>query len=94
MIPATGLAKITETLRSTNYGSYVIGNGTSLVGTWMQRIGVGWLAWELTGSPFWLGFIAFAELFPAVFVGPVAGAVADRRNRLRLVQFTQVRQRQ
>lgn len=89
MIPATGLAKITETLRSPNYGSYVIGNGTSLVGTWMQRIGVGWLAWELTGSPFWLGLIAFAELFPAVFVGPVAGAVADRRNRLRLVQFTQ-----
>jgi MFS family permease len=84
-----GPAKIAETLRSPNYGSYVVGNGISLVGTWMQRIAVGWLTWELTGSPFWLGIIAFADLFPAVIVGPIGGAVADRHNRLRLVQITQ-----
>lgn len=89
MLPISGLARISDTLRSPNYGSYVIGNGTSLIGTWMQRIAVGWLTWELTGSPFWLGVIAFADLFPAVIVGPLGGAVADRHNRLRLIQITQ-----
>lgn len=88
-MPTTGLAKIVETLRSPNYGSYVVGNGISLVGTWMQRIAIGWLTWELTGSPLWLGIIAFADLFPAVIFGPIGGAVADRHNRLRLVQITQ-----
>ena len=90
MIPATGLAKIAATLRSPNYGSYVFGNGISLIGTWMQRIAVGWLAWELTGSPLWLGIIAFADLFPAVLIGPIGGAFADRRDRLRLVQVSQL----
>lgn len=88
-MPTTGLAKIVDTLRSPNYGSYVVGNGVSLIGTWMQRIGIGWLTWELTASPLWLGIIAFADLFPAVIFGPLGGAVADRHNRLRLVQTTQ-----
>lgn len=87
-LPA-GLSKIVATLRSPNYGSYVIGNGISLIGTWMQRIAVGWLVWSLTGSPFWLGIVAFADLFPAVVLGPFGGAIADRRNRLRLVQVSQ-----
>ena len=89
MFQSAGLAKIAETLRSPNYGSYVIGNGISLVGNWMQRIAVGWLAWELTGSPLWLGIIAFADLFPTVLIGPIGGAIADRHNRLRLMQITQ-----
>lgn len=87
-LPA-GLSKIVATLRSPNYGSYVIGNGISLIGTWMQRVAVGWLVWSLTGSPFWLGLVAFADLFPAVILGPFGGAIADRRNRLRLVQISQ-----
>ncbi len=89
MLPTTGISKIAETLRSPNYGSYVVGNGISLIGTWMQRIAVGWLTWELTGSPIWLGIIAFADLFPAVILGPISGAIADRRDRLRLVQVSQ-----
>lgn len=88
-IPASGPAKIFETLRSPNYGSYVFGNGISLIGTWMQRIAVGWLVWQLTESAFWLGMVAFADLFPAVILGPFGGAVADRQDRLRLVQISQ-----
>lgn len=89
MLSSSGLTKIVDTLRSPNYGSYVVGNGTSLVGTWMQRIAIGWLTWELTGSPFWLGIIAFADLFPAVIIGPFGGAIADRHSKLRLVQISQ-----
>ena len=43
----------------------------------MQRIGVGWLAWELSRSGAVLGLVAFADLFPTVVIGPFGGALAD-----------------
>ena len=46
VISSIGL--IARALRNPNYAVYVAGNSVSLVGTWMQRIGVGWLTWELT----------------------------------------------
>ena len=58
-------------------------------GLWMHRIGVAWLAWELTRSAAWVGLIAFADLAPAVLVSPIAGAVADRVDRVRLTMLSQ-----
>ena len=58
-------------------------------GLWMHRIGVAWLAWELSRSAAWVGLIAFADLAPAVLVSPVAGAVADRVDRVRLTMISQ-----
>ncbi len=57
---------------------------------WMQRIAVMWVAWELTASPFWVGLVAFSDLFPAVLASPVAGALADRVDRMRLASLTQL----
>ena len=65
------------------------GNVASHVGTWVQRVAVGWLAWELTRSGTWLGIIAFADMFPTVLLAPVTGAVADRVERLRAVKTVQ-----
>jgi len=56
----------------------------------MQRIAVSWLAWELTGSAFWVGMVAFCDLAPAVIISPVAGAVADRVDRVKLAMWTQL----
>jgi MFS family permease len=58
-------------------------------GLWMHRIGVAWLAWELTRSAAWVGLIAFADLAPAVVVSPIAGAIADRVDRVRLTMASQ-----
>lgn len=58
-------------------------------GLWMHRIGVAWLAWELSRSAAWVGLIAFADLAPAVIVSPVAGALADRVDRVRLTMISQ-----
>lgn len=58
-------------------------------GLWMHRIGVAWLAWELSHSAAWVGLIAFADLAPAVLVSPVAGAIADRVDRVRLTMASQ-----
>ncbi|MBB42821.1 MAG: hypothetical protein CMM44_03545 [Rhodospirillaceae bacterium] len=65
-----------------NYAWYMGGASVSLFGMWAQRIAVAWLAWELTRSELWLGLIAFADLFPTVIITPIAGAIADRTNRL------------
>ena len=73
-------------LRNANYGIYITGSAISLIGTWMQRIAIGWLTWQLTHSGLWLGIVAFADFFPVLIVGPIAGAAADRWDRLRVVQ--------
>ncbi len=75
--------------RHRNYRLYAGGNALSTIGLWMQRVGVGWLAWELTGSATWLGLIAFADMFPTVILSPLTGTVTDRINRLRLLRVTQ-----
>src|SRR5262245_54914380 len=76
-------------LRNTNFGLYSAGSGISLIGMWMQRIAVGWLTWQLTESGFWLGVVAFADFFPVIVIAPVAGAAADRWDRLRVVKVSQ-----
>ena len=76
-------------LRNANFGLYSAGSAISLVGMWMQRIAIGWLTWQLTESGFWLGVIAFADFFPVILVGPIAGAAADRWDRLRVVKVSQ-----
>ena len=77
-------------LRDRNYRIYAAGNAVSLTGTWMQRIAVGWLAWQLTYSGTWLGLIAFADLFPAVVMSPLSGSLADRYDRRRILWLTQI----
>jgi MFS family permease len=81
---------IPRTLAHPNFGTYVAGSSISLIGTWMQRIGVGWLAWELSHSGAVLGLVAFADLFPTVVIGPFGGALADRVDRLRTIRIAQV----
>jgi len=72
------------------YRLYFTGNAVSLIGTWMQRAGVGVLAWELTHSATFLGLMAVAEFLPSIVLGPFAGAVADRLSRLAIVAAAQV----
>ena len=89
LVRETGLGRIVRTLRNPSYGPYVAGNSLSLVGLWVQRVAIGWLTWELTGSAAWLGIVSLADLAPALLVGPFAGAYADRADRLRIVRIAQ-----
>jgi len=79
-----------ETLKIRDYRRYMTGNALSHVGTWVQRVAVGWLAWELTHSGTWLGIIAFADLAPVVLIGPLGGAVSDRTSPLRIAIICQL----
>ena len=84
-----GARRILRAFKNPNYGRYTAGSSVALVGTWMQHVAVGWLAWQLTESAAWLGTIAFAQLFPTVIVAPLAGALADRVNRLTAIRVGQ-----
>jgi len=64
-----------------NYRLYFVGQGISLIGTWMQRIALSWLIYRLGGSVLLLGVIGFISDLPAFFLSPFAGVFADRWDR-------------
>jgi len=45
---------------------------------WVQRVTLGWLAWERTGSAGFVGLVAGLSLAPTLVVGPLFGVMADR----------------
>ncbi|HEU5324019.1 MAG TPA: MFS transporter, partial [Methylomirabilota bacterium] len=59
------------------------------VARWMDLVTLGWLALQLTGSPFMVGLAAFARSAPIMVVGPFGGIVADRLPRGRILAATQ-----
>ena len=61
-----------------NFVIYLGGSLLSLHGVWVYRVALGWLAWELTHSEFWVGVIAFTQFAPTVVLGPLFGVMADR----------------
>jgi MFS family permease len=77
-------------LRRRNYRLLFIGQSISLTGSWMQQLALSWLVYRLTGSAFYLGLIAFASQLPATLISPLAGVVADRWDRHRIVLGTQL----
>jgi predicted MFS family arabinose efflux permease len=85
-----GLGNVAQAFAHRNYRIYAGGNAVSLIGVWMQRVAVGWLAWTLTHSGTWLGIVSMAEFFPVVFLSPLAGALADRRDRVGIIRVTQI----
>lgn len=68
-------------LGSRNFNIYLAGSTVSLHGLWIYRVALGWFAWQLTGSEFWVGMIAFTQTAPAVIFGPLFGVLADRFSR-------------
>lgn len=76
-------------LRHRNFKLFFGGQIVSLVGTWMQRIAMGWLVYRLTNSPFMLGAVGFCGQIPIFLLAPVAGVFADRWDRRRVLIVTQ-----
>lgn len=75
--------------RHPNYRLYFSGQIVSLVGTWMQIVAQGWLVYQLTNSPLYLGLVSFASSVPVVFLSLGAGAIIDRLPRRRVLVMTQ-----
>ncbi len=76
-------------LKYPNYRLWFVGQLASLVGTWTQTAAQGYLIYELTKSPAYLGYASFANGAPTWFFTLYAGAIADRMSRRTLMVITQ-----
>ncbi|HPS38294.1 MAG TPA: MFS transporter [Candidatus Cloacimonadota bacterium] len=87
-MPAS-LKNMFRALTVRNYRLYFMGQGVSVIGTWIQRTTMGWFVYRLTGSVFMLGLVSFLSMIPSVFISPFAGTWADKWNRHKLIIGTQ-----
>lgn len=83
------LQLLLRALRSRNYRLFFTGQSISLVGTWMQQVAMSWLVYRMTGSAFLLGVVGFVGQIPTFLLAPVAGVLADRWDKRRLLIATQ-----
>jgi MFS family permease len=83
------LSAVAGVFAQRNARIFYAGSVTCWTGSWMQRVATDWLAWELTHSALWVSIIAFCNLAPSVVISPLAGAVADRIDRVRLTMASQ-----
>jgi len=72
-----------------NFRLYFAGQGVSVLGSWIQQVALSWLIYRLTGSVALLGVTTFSSLLPILFIGPLAGAWIDRRDKRRLLILVQ-----
>lgn len=72
-----------------NYRLWFFGQMISLFGTWMQSTAQGYLVFELTRSPAYLGYVGFAAGLPSWLFMLYAGVIADRMPRRKLLIITQ-----
>lgn len=82
--------KFLKALNHRNYRLFAFGQIISLIGSWMQRVALGWLVYRLTNSDVILGTVNFVSQLPILLLALFAGVLADNFNKHRLVITTQV----
>lgn len=85
----SALGGIGRALGNPSFRQYFYGLIASTTGFWAYRVALGWLVWELTHSPTWLGLIVFVEVVPMLLLGPVGGTVVDQKGALKITRIMQ-----
>ncbi len=75
---------------NSRYSLYFAGQLVSFVGTWMQQVALAWYTYEITKSAFLLAVVGVSSQLPALLIMPVAGVLADRLNRHKIIISTQI----
>jgi MFS family permease len=78
-----------RSFRSRNYRLFFGGQAGSLIGMWLQLTAMSWLMYRLTQAATWVAFLTFAWQGPGLVLGPIAGALADRVDRRRILIVAQ-----
>ena len=76
-------------LKHYNYRLWFIGQMVSLMGTWMQATAQGYLIYQITRSPNYLGLVGFMAGVPTFVFSLFGGWIADRISRRTLLVITQ-----
>jgi len=82
-----------QALGSLRYSDYRLVWMTSILSSgarWIQQISLGWLAFDLTGSPVLLGSIIFVYQAPSIVLSPLVGVLVDRVDRRQLLIISQL----
>lgn len=79
----TGTARAAFAHRA--FRTVYLGAFTSNIGTWMQNVVLGALAYDLTRSGAFVGLVTAAQLGPMLLLSMVGGALADTFDRKRIL---------
>ena len=76
-------------LRHRDFALFWVAAVVSNSGSWMQSLAVPFVVYKITNSHTWLGVSAMSALLPSVLCNSVAGALADRFQRRKLLLISQ-----
>ena len=79
-------------LRQGPFRRYIIGSLISDSGTWMQMMAQSWVLSGLTNKAILLGLVNFAAGLPALALAPIAGSLADKWDKRKILIATQILQ--
>lgn len=72
-----------------DFALFWVGWATTRFGRAVEETAVLWLMYALTGSPLLLGLLGLARAIPAIMLGAIAGAIADRLDQRKILLTTQ-----
>ncbi|MCK0167385.1 MFS transporter [Jannaschia sp. S6380] len=75
-------------LSHTGFRAYFLAAVPLVQALWAQRVTLGWLAWQVSGSAPFVGLIAALGLAPTILAGPVFGVLVDRTDIRRALMAT------
>ncbi len=81
----SGFSHGLRAFRHQNFRRFWLGALVSNSGTWLQNLTLPYVLLLITDQATWAGISAFASLFPSVLLAPIAGNVADRFDRRRVL---------
>lgn len=76
-------------LKHRNFKLFFMGQGISVIGTWMTRMASSWLVYRLSGSPLLLGVVTFAGQIIPFVLQPLTGAWVERHDKHKVLIWTQ-----
>jgi MFS family permease len=81
-------SEMLRSLRHRDFRLFWVGLGLALTGFQVQRVGMGFLAYDLTGSALYLTLVFAGDSIPMMLLAPIGGVFVDRLDRKRLLMLT------
>lgn len=82
--------KTFNSLKERNFRYWFIGQSVSIFGSWMQITALGFLVFDLTKSPVYLGVTGFAGGVSSWLFTLYAGAAADHYSKRKILIYSQI----
>ncbi|MCG6136514.1 MAG: MFS transporter [Nostoc sp. LLA-1] len=77
-------------LKSPNVSCFVIGESVSFFGSWMTKIALVWIVYQLTNSAMLVGVVGFTNQIMSLVITPLVGVLLDRWNLKYVLLITQI----